>query len=995
MRPTSARLIAPCLLAAIAAGCTDPGADLQPFADVELTSAALVTSGPVLLVAGSTTLTPSDTAIRSRLQSYGYTVTVKSGSAAVSGDATGKELVFISATVNPADVNTKFRDAAVPVIVCEHQLFGDMYLVYPWNSPPDWGTTTGQTQLSMVEPASHPLAAGLFGTVAVSSAAITVGWGRVGDSADRVATVVGNPSLVAIFGYDAGKKLGQFTNAVAPARRVGFPLQDTAAASLNANGWALFDAAVHWATAPKVSISVTDGVASEAADPGAFTVTRSRVSDQPLDVFFTWAGTATPWQDYDSPTMVTIPAGAASAPLPITPMQDTAFEGPETVSLNIISNGSHDPYVPGPSAWATLTLADDDPGPAVLFVAASTTLGAGDTAARNRIQGLGYPVTVKAASAATAADATGKGLVVISSSVASGDVNNKFRNVTVPVLTWEALLFDDMGMVSTASGQSGTQAGSTLATSIAAGHPLGAGLSGTVTVTTSSDTLSWGIPGSNAFKIATIPGASTKAAVFAYEPGTSMPGLTAPARRVGLFLADATATKLTAAGWSLFDAAVTWAATPFPAAMTTQRALMLVDRRLYRQLGPIIDEYRTLAEQRRGFSIALHAIDGIDQWRHDAVKAYIKRQRTADPSLEGVLFIGNIKLPSFFQSRTDTADTRLITRYYEDLDGVFSKHLADNSTIPPCPIEGLPYNCYGGGGAAVPAHDFDHVAKGPAPDPEIWTSYMPVGLPGVNNYETWGLQLQPFLERVLNFYQGELSANGRLYFLTPDIGEQPERTWDAFGNQAIDIYGRRGPNGETFGDCIQNGVNLCYVRWPIESYSDAQTFISDVRANWPGDRVWLDPAILISHMNDVFSVLEITAHSDTTESVLSSEQARGLNGGGLFVPLSGCGVAGFFQPGSPSFVNTGTSVYDNVLMSYVYGSSATLAGAGDPFWRGHYAKHPSLYLHLKQVPGSYLGLANHQRIKELYQISTDDGSFREFGMEMLVGDPFMDLQAGP
>jgi hypothetical protein len=45
------------------------------------------------------------------------------------------------------------------------------------------------------------------------------------------------------------------------------------------------------------------------------------------------------------------------------------------------------------------------------------------------------------------------------------------------------------------------------------------------------------------------------------------------------------------------------------------------------------------------------------------------------PALEGVLFIGNIKLPSFFQSRTDTADTRLLPRYYEDLDGVFSKRL--------------------------------------------------------------------------------------------------------------------------------------------------------------------------------------------------------------------------------------------------------------------------------------------------------------------------------
>jgi hypothetical protein len=39
-----------------------------------------------------------------------------------------------------------------------------------------------------------------------------------------------------------------------------------------------------------------------------------------------------------------------------------------------------------------------------------------------------------------------------------------------------------------------------------------------------------------------------------------MPGLTAPARRVALFMWDTTAASFTAAGNSLFDAAITWAA---------------------------------------------------------------------------------------------------------------------------------------------------------------------------------------------------------------------------------------------------------------------------------------------------------------------------------------------------------------------------------------------------------------------------------------------------
>jgi hypothetical protein len=64
-----------------------------------------------------------------------------------------------------------------------------------------------------------------------------------------------------------------------------------------------------------------------------------------------------------------------------------------------------------------------------------------------------------------------------------------------------------MGMTGTASGQFGTQAGGSVVMT-GSTHPLAAGLTGTVTVTSSSDTSSWGIVNSNAFKIATIPGAS-------------------------------------------------------------------------------------------------------------------------------------------------------------------------------------------------------------------------------------------------------------------------------------------------------------------------------------------------------------------------------------------------------------------------------------------------------------------------------------------------------
>ena len=47
------------------------------------------------------------------------------------------------------------------------------------------------------------------------------------------------------------------------------------------------------------------------------------------------------------------------------------------------------------------------------------------------------------------ADATGKAVVVISSTVTPSSVGTKFRSVAVPVVTWESGLFANMGMTGT------------------------------------------------------------------------------------------------------------------------------------------------------------------------------------------------------------------------------------------------------------------------------------------------------------------------------------------------------------------------------------------------------------------------------------------------------------------------------------------------------------------------------------------------------------------
>ncbi len=109
---------------------------------------------------------------------------------------------------------------------------------------------------------------------------------------------------------------------------------------------------------PVVTILATDPDAAESGDPGAFTVTRTGPTTAALTVSFTVSGTATSTSDYASlGTSVIIPAGSASAVLTVSPIQDTANEGPETVIVTLATNSAYN--IGTPSA-ATVTIADDD-----------------------------------------------------------------------------------------------------------------------------------------------------------------------------------------------------------------------------------------------------------------------------------------------------------------------------------------------------------------------------------------------------------------------------------------------------------------------------------------------------------------------------------------------------------------------------------------------------------------------------------------------------------
>lgn len=194
-----------------------------------------------------------------------------------------------------------------------------------------------------------------------------------------------------------------------------------------------------------------------------------------------------------------------------------------------------------------------------LLVVGSTTLNSGDNWIKNRLESLGLSVTVKDDDLVAATDANGKNLVLISSTITSGAIGTKFTNAAVPVICYEPYLFDELKMTpAVADSDHGTSSGGVL-NLVAPAHPIAGGLSGNISVYSVSTTQTWGKPAAAATKIAYASGSTSRAAIFAYPAGASMSGLNAPARRVGFFLHDATATSLTADGRRLFDNTIKWA----------------------------------------------------------------------------------------------------------------------------------------------------------------------------------------------------------------------------------------------------------------------------------------------------------------------------------------------------------------------------------------------------------------------------------------------------
>src|SRR5947199_761786 len=202
--------------------------------------------------------------------------------------------------------------------------------------------------------------------------------------------------------------------------------------------------------------------------------------------------------------------------------------------------------------------------PAIFYVADPTALNAADQAAFDRLTALGFSVTAIDDNLSDPADATGQQLIVISSTVTSGNIGTKHTATAVPILNWEPALFDELGIQ--ANNANGVTIAGTQIEIVDASHPLAGGLPAGVMVffNAAGGLASPDTPVASVNIVAREVG-GTRPVIVGVEKGAALNPAriaAAPERRVCFPLDNDSFARLTADGLTLFDAAINWAAGP-------------------------------------------------------------------------------------------------------------------------------------------------------------------------------------------------------------------------------------------------------------------------------------------------------------------------------------------------------------------------------------------------------------------------------------------------
>ncbi len=330
-----------------------------------------------------------------------------------------------------------------------------------------------------------------------------------------------------------------------------------------ADDGAIFDVAASNSAGSTTSVPVVLTVEPVPAVPPSFAVQPVAVSVRTgADAVFTVAvsGSPTPtlqWRRDGTP----IP-GATNPTLTLATLS-TADDG---AMIDVVATNSEGSITATP---VMLSVVDT---PRVAFVASTVPAPNRDRPVIARLSASGFDVTVFDDSTVDPAAVAGHDLVIVSSSVVPNELADTLAGLTIPMLSWEAHLFDELGW-STAGNREGPAATTTI--DIVADHAITTGLRGTVQVVTSGVHFSIGHAPPDTDVLAR-PTGSLFDALVAIEAGDHLAdGAVANARGVAFFFDYPAPAVATDAGWQLFDNAISWlldtgSSPPAPPVVTSQ-----------------------------------------------------------------------------------------------------------------------------------------------------------------------------------------------------------------------------------------------------------------------------------------------------------------------------------------------------------------------------------------------------------------------------------------
>jgi hypothetical protein len=232
--------------------------------------------------------TNDDGLVKKHFEDLGYVVTTANEDDAAT-KAEGQDLVVLSSTADPREIADKYARVAVPVFTWNTVDYPDMKMTGPERhvdfetlDPAQDYARAFSVLYGYFPNATNPIVkefggkTQLFGTLYLEPQAF--GWGKPAASANIVSNSEGDPTHAGVFTYERGATM--YDGFVAPARRVGFYLQDSTFHFLTevhgptekdpdmAAWWVgtkLFDATIRWALTPPAPPSPYDPAATKAA----------------------------------------------------------------------------------------------------------------------------------------------------------------------------------------------------------------------------------------------------------------------------------------------------------------------------------------------------------------------------------------------------------------------------------------------------------------------------------------------------------------------------------------------------------------------------------------------------------------------------------------------------------------------------------------------------------------------------------------------------------